>query len=74
MTRVEAEILTIAEVAGYLKVAERTVYRLAGAHKIPAFKVGGAWRFSKSEIDRWIKTQTADATSPRADPSGRKRR
>lgn len=73
MTKVEAEILTISEVAGYLKVAERTIYRLAGAHKIPAFKVGGAWRFSKSEIDRWIKTQTAGSPSSTADLSGRKR-
>lgn len=73
MTKVEAEILTISEVAGYLKVAERTIYRLAGAHKIPAFKVGGAWRFSKSEIDRWIKTQMAGSPSSTADRSGRKR-
>ena len=73
MTKVEAEILTISEVAGYLKVAERTIYHLAGAHKIPAFKVGGAWRFSKSEIDRWIKTQTAGSPSSTADLSGRKK-
>jgi predicted DNA-binding transcriptional regulator AlpA len=34
----EGEILTIKEVAVYLKVTERTIYRLAGAKKIPAFK------------------------------------
>ena len=38
------EILTIKEVADFLKVNERTVYRLAAAKKIPAFKVGNAWR------------------------------
>ena len=37
----DGSILTIKEVADYLKVNERTVYRLAGAKKIPAFKVGG---------------------------------
>lgn len=37
----KGEILTIKEVADYLKVTERTIYRLAGAKKIPAFKVGG---------------------------------
>jgi len=47
-------ILTVKEVAKYLKVAEKTVYRLASDSKIPAFKVGGSWRFRKSEIDRWI--------------------
>lgn len=55
---VENAIMTIGEVAGYLKVTERTIYRLAGAKKIPAFKVGGSWRFSKTDIDRWIQSQS----------------
>ena len=55
----KSDILTITEVAEYLKVAERTLYRLAAAKKIPAFKVGGTWRFSHAEIDQWIKSQTA---------------
>ena len=54
-------IMTIGEVADYLKVTERTIYRLAGAKQIPAFKVGGSWRFSKADIDGWISRQsTAD--------------
>jgi excisionase family DNA binding protein len=52
------EIMTIGDVADYLKVTERTIYRLAGAKKIPAFKVGGVWRFSKADIDGWISLQT----------------
>ncbi len=60
---IEGEILTIREVADYLKVTERTIYRLAGAKKIPAFQVGGTWRFSRQEIDQWIKRQTNDDTS-----------
>ena len=56
-------IMTIGEVADYLKVTERTIYRLAGAKQIPAFKVGGSWRFSKSDIDRWIQQQTAEQTN-----------
>ncbi|MBI3093461.1 MAG: helix-turn-helix domain-containing protein [Rhodocyclales bacterium] len=54
------DILTLKEVAGYLKVTERTIYRLAAAKKIPAFKVGGTWRFSRAEIEQWIKRQTAE--------------
>ena len=54
----KGEILTIREVAGYLKVTERTIYRLAAAKKIPAFKVGGTWRFSKAEITDWIQQQS----------------
>lgn len=56
----EGEILTIKQVAEYLQVTERTIYRLAAAKKIPAFKVGGTWRFSRSAIDAWIKQQTID--------------
>ena len=53
-------VLTLAEVAAYLKVTERTIYRLAGAKKIPAFKVGGSWRFRKTYIDDWINSQSLD--------------
>lgn len=51
-------IMTIGEVADYLKVTERTIYRLAGAKQIPAFKVGGSWRFSKVDLDKWIQQQS----------------
>lgn len=54
----EGGILTIKEVAKYLKVTERTIYRLAAVKKIPAFKVGGAWRFRTADIDGWIATQS----------------
>lgn len=54
----ENAIMTIGEVADYLKVTERTIYRLAGAKQIPAFKVGGSWRFSKLDIEAWIKNQS----------------
>ena len=43
------EILTIDEVAAYLKVGKRTVYRLAASGQIPAFKLGGTWRFRSGE-------------------------
>jgi excisionase family DNA binding protein len=56
----QSEILTIKQVADYLKVTERTIYRLAAIKKIPAFKVGGAWRFSRSDISDWIKKQSLD--------------
>lgn len=54
-------IMTIGEVADYLKVTERTIYRLAAAKKIPAFKVGGSWRFSRADIDAWIRQQSLPA-------------
>lgn len=52
------EILTLKEVAEYLKLAEKTAYRLAAEGKIPGFKVGGSWRFRKDAIENWIDQQT----------------
>ena len=52
------DVLTLKEVAAYLKVTERTIYRMVGDRKIPAFKVGGSWRFKLSEINDWIKSQS----------------
>jgi excisionase family DNA binding protein len=51
------DILTIKELAEYLKIAEKTAYRFASEGKVPGFKVGTAWRFRKSEIDSWIAEQ-----------------
>lgn len=55
------EILTIKEVSQYLKLAEKTAYRLASDGKLPGFKVGGAWRFRQTEVDAWIKEQEQKA-------------
>ncbi|MBZ0130438.1 MAG: helix-turn-helix domain-containing protein [Rhodobacteraceae bacterium] len=52
-------ILTVPEVAVLLKVAEKTVYTMARKGQIPAFKVGGQWRFRHDDIDRWIDEQKA---------------
>lgn len=51
------EILTLKEVADYLKLAEKTAYRLAAEGKLPGFKVGGSWRFKKEDVLQWIEEQ-----------------
>lgn len=48
------EILTLKEVAEYLKLAEKTAYRLAAEGKLPGFKVGGSWRFKRQDMESWI--------------------
>jgi len=48
------DILTIEEVAKYLRVSERTVYDCAQKGEIPAGKIRSAWRFKKSEVDKWV--------------------
>jgi PTS system nitrogen regulatory IIA component len=50
----EESILTIEEIAKYLRVSERTVYDWAQKGEIPSGKIGTAWRFKKSEIENWV--------------------
>jgi excisionase family DNA binding protein len=51
------EILTIQEIAEYLKLNEKTAYRLASEGKLPGFKVGGSWRFKRVDLEKWIEDQ-----------------
>ncbi len=57
MQKIETDVMTIRELGVYLKMAEKTLYRLAAEGKVPGFKVGASWRFRKGEIDKWIKEQ-----------------
>ena len=58
------QIMTVKEVADYLKVNDRTIYRMASAGKIPAFKVGASWRFKSCEINEWIESERNSAQQP----------
>ncbi len=58
------EILTLEQVADYLKVTPRTVYSLVREGKLPAFKLGGVWRFRWSELQSWIDTALESRTPP----------
>jgi excisionase family DNA binding protein len=64
MAEPEGEILTLDEVAAYLKAGKRTVYRLAASGKLPAFKLGGTWRFRRSELDQWIAASINNKKKP----------
>lgn len=48
------DISTLQELAKYLKVDKRTVYRMVKSKQLPAFKVRNQWRFKKDAIDKWI--------------------
>jgi excisionase family DNA binding protein len=50
----QENLLTIEQVAEYLKVDKFTVYRLVSNKKLPAFKVGSQWRFKRNMIDSWL--------------------
>ena len=51
------EILTLEEVARYLRLKPQTIYKWAQEGRIPAAKLGKEWRFRMSVIDRWVDDQ-----------------
>ena len=53
-------IMTIEEIANYLKIPKSTVYKLAQEAKIPCQKVGRHWRFRRSTINKWLDSQKED--------------
>jgi excisionase family DNA binding protein len=59
--------IAVRDVAAYLNVTEKTVYRLAQRGELPGFKVAGAWRFRRRDIDTWIDEQKRAAHSPAVD-------
>ena len=56
----ETDIMTLEEVAAYLKVKPQTMYKWAQERRIPAAKLGKEWRFRKSIIDRWFLSHIDD--------------
>ncbi len=48
------QAMTVRDVADYLNVDEKTVYRLAKRGDLPGFKVAGAWRFKRSDLNNWM--------------------
>ncbi len=55
----QQEIMTIDEVAAYLRISERTVYDWAQKGEIPAGKFGTSWRFSRQQIEKWVEDKLA---------------
>ncbi len=49
--------MTLRDVADLLKLSEKSIYRRAQRGEIPAFKVGGTWRFRRRDIESWIAAQ-----------------
>lgn len=55
----DSSAMTVHDVAVYLNVDEKTVYRLAKRGELPGFKVAGTWRFKRQDIDHWIEQRKA---------------
>ncbi|MFC1870510.1 response regulator [Chloroflexota bacterium] len=52
------KLLNIKEAAAYLRISQSTIYKLVEKDKIPAKKVGGAWRFQRTMLDDWLKIRS----------------
>ncbi len=50
----KSDLVAIKEVAEFLNLADKTIYRMAADGDIPAFKIGGSWRFRMNEIEVWL--------------------
>jgi excisionase family DNA binding protein len=57
---VDEKLMTIDEVAEYLRVKKRTVYDWLKKEKIPAVKTVGQWRFKRQQIDSWLESSQGD--------------
>ncbi|MFH0839675.1 MAG: helix-turn-helix domain-containing protein [Candidatus Omnitrophota bacterium] len=55
------QLMSIEELATYLKLEKQTIYNWLHEKKISGIKVGHVWRFDRSAIDRWLKSQTVNA-------------
>ena len=55
---IHGNLMTIDEVADYLRVKKRTVYDWVKKGKIPAIKAVGLWRFRKERIDQWLEADS----------------
>ena len=63
--------MTVREVAAFLNVHEKTVYRLVQRGELPGFKVAGAWRFQRNDLDGWIAAQKRELREARGAESTR---
>jgi len=55
MNQEKPEIMTVEDVADYLRIKTSTVYEWAASGKLPGVKVGRLWRFERSEIEKWVR-------------------
>jgi len=60
MSNPENDIMTLEEVAGYLRLKPQTIYLWAQEKKLPAVKLGKEWRFRRSIIDKWFNQHMDD--------------
>ena len=56
--------MTVGDVAGFVAVDEKTIYRRAQQGKLPGFKVAGTWKFQLQDIPGWVDCQKKARGNP----------
>lgn len=67
----DGEVMTISDVAQYLRISEAKVYELARSGAIPALRIGKSWRFQKDLLKQWVR-KNAEANVTGTQPGGQK--
>jgi excisionase family DNA binding protein len=70
--KVDYTILTVREVAEYLRLSEAKVYRLANERQLPAIRIGKSWRFRKDLLDEWLSQCTESSLNTEGQKSQEK--
>jgi excisionase family DNA binding protein len=70
MDRTDPPVMTLIEVADYLRIPKASVYKLAQQGRIPCQKVGKHWRFRKEALDRWLEADRSEEASARRSDFG----
>ncbi|HZN58978.1 MAG TPA: helix-turn-helix domain-containing protein [Planctomycetota bacterium] len=70
MSVFDDEVLTIEELASFLKLKRQTIYRWAQVGKLPGAKIGKEWRFRRSVIEKWFEDNFGKSQTPAHDGDG----
>lgn len=60
------QLLTVDDLAEYLQLSTKTIYRMLRRGQLPCYRVGNQWRFRKSIIDAWLEQDSEATTEARA--------
>jgi excisionase family DNA binding protein len=63
MPQIVEPAMTVREVAAFLNVDEKTIYRLSQRGDLPGFKVSGSWRFQRPDLEVWIAERKEQVSS-----------
>jgi excisionase family DNA binding protein len=65
MKQIEPALMTVSEVAEYLRVTPPTVYRLLRKNKLPGFRIGSDYRINRETLERWLAEQELRPETPK---------